>query len=317
MKKILVLGGTGFVGQALCEHLTARFGGAGPRLMVPTRQIQRGRRVQYLPTVDVIPADVGRDEDLRRLVAGSDVVVHLVARLQGSQAEFERTHVDLPRRIAEACRHVGVRRLVHVSALGASAEGPSMYQRSKAAGEAVLAVSTLDVTVFRPSVIFGAQDRFLNLFAGLQGVLPVVPLAGAGSRLQPVWVSDVAEALVKAIERRDTIGKTYELTGPTVYTLADLVRRAGQWSGHPRPVFGLPDALAKLQALAMECLPGEPLISRDNVHSLKVDNVASGTLPGLADLGIAPSALEAVMPPLLARRDSVARLDPWRRTAGR
>lgn len=317
MKKILVLGGTGFIGQSLCEHLTARFGGAGPRLMVPTRQVQRGRRVQYLPTVDVIPADVNQDDDLRRLVAGSDVVVNLIARLQGSKAEFEHTHVELPRRIAEACRHVGVRRLVHVSALGASADGPSTYQRTKAEGEAVLAVSTLDVTVFRPSIVFGAQDRFMNLFAGLQRVLPVMPLAGARSRLQPVWVSDVAEALVRAIERRETIGKTYELAGPTVYTLADLVRRAGQWSGHPRPVFGLPNALGKLQALAMECLPGEPMLSRDNVDSLSVDNVASGQLPGLAELGIAPTALEAVMPPLLARRDSVARLEPWRRTAGR
>ncbi|KQV91545.1 complex I NDUFA9 subunit family protein [Rhizobacter sp. Root1221] len=317
MNKILVLGGTGFIGQSLCEQLVTRFGGAGPRIEVPTRQIQRGRRVQYLPTVDVIAADVNRDEDLRRVVAGSDVVVNLIARLHGSQAEFDRTHVDLPRRLAQACRANGVRRVVHVSALGAAAGAPSMYQRTKAGGEAVLATSGLDVTVLRPAVVFGPLDHFMNLFARLQAVLPVMPLAGASCRLQPVWVTDVADALVAAIERRDTIGQVYELAGPKTYTLAELVRLAGRWSGHERPVFGLPGPLAKLQALAMECLPGEPMISRDNVDSLKTDNVATGRVPGLAALGITPSALESVMPMLLARRDSVARLDTWRRGAGR
>lgn len=317
MNKIVVLGGTGFIGRSLCEQLVTRFGGAGPRIEVPTRQLQRGRSLQHLPTVDVTLSDVNRDEDMRRTVADSDVVVNLIARLHGSASEFQDTHVELPRRLVDACTGAGVRRIVHVSALGAAADGPSMYQRTKAAGEAVLTASGLDVTVMRPSVVFGAHDRFMNLFARLQTVFPVMPLAGASCRLQPVWVCDVAEALAVAVERRETIGRVYELAGPDIYTLADLVRLAGQWSGHPRPVFGLPTALAKLQALVMECLPGEPLISRDNVDSLRVDNVATGTLPGLAELGITPSALEAVMPMLLAHRDSVARLDVWRRGAGR
>jgi len=317
VKKILVLGGTGFVGRSLCDQLVTRFGGAGPRIEVPTRQIQRGRALQPLPTVDVTLADVNRDEDLRRVVADSDVVVNLIARMHGSAAEFEQTHVGLPRRLVEACRLTGVRRVVHVSALGAGADAPSMYQRSKAAGEAVLTASGLDVTLMRPSVVFGADDRFMNLFARLQTVLPVMPLAGASCRLQPVWVRDVADALVLAVERRDTIGRIYELAGPKIYTLAELVRLAGRWSGHPRPVFGLPAPLAKLQARVMECLPGEPMISRDNVDSLKVDNVTSGTVPGLAALGITPAALESVMPMLLARRDGIARLDVWRRGAGR
>ena len=317
MNKILVLGGTGFVGRSLCERLVTRFGGAGPRIEVPTRQIQRGRRLQHLPTVDVTLADVHRDEDLRRVVADSDVVVNLIARLHGSAAEFEQTHVALPRRVVEACRLADVRRIVHVSALGAAADAPSMYQRSKATGEAVFTASGLDVSVMRPSVIFGADDRFMNLFARLQAVLPVIPLAGASCRLQPVWVCDVAEALAVATERRDTIGRIYELAGPEVYELAELVRLAGLWAGHPRPVFGLPMPVARLQALVMECLPGEPMLSRDNVDSLKVDNVASGKLPGLAALGIAASGLASVMPLLLARRDGVARLDAWRRGAGR
>lgn len=317
MKKILVLGGTGFVGQALCEQLVTRFGGSGPRIVVPTRQLQRGRRVQFLPTVDVLQADVNDDAGLDRALAGSDAVVNLIARLHGSEAEFQRTHVELPRRLAAACGRAGVRRVVHVSALGASAEGPSRYQRSKAAGEAVLAQAGLSLTVLRPSVIFGANDQFLNLFARLQGVFPVMPLAGADSRLQPVWVNDVADAIVACLLRHDTAGRTFELAGPTTYSLAELVRLAGRWSGHARPVFGLPAPLARLQALAMEWLPGEPLMSRDNLDSLSVDNVATGTLPGLPELGITPTAMEAVMPLLLARRDSVARLDVWRRTAGR
>ena len=317
MRKVLVLGGTGFLGQAVCEEITGRTGGAGPRLAVPTRQAQRGRRVQYLPTVDVRPGDVNDDAFLRAVVAGSDAVVNLVGRLHGSDAAFQATHVDLPRRVDAACRDTGVRRIVHVSALGASADGPSRYLRSKAAGEAVLAASGRDVTVLRPAVVFGPGDHFIHLFAGLQRWLPVVPLAGAGSRMQPVWVGDVAAAVATALDRRDTIGRTYELAGPRVYTLADLVRCAGRWSGHPRPVFGLPAPLARLQALAMECLPGEPLISRDNVASLSVDTVATGGAPGLPDLGIDATALEAVAPLQLARRDGVARLEPWRRGAGR
>lgn len=317
MDQVLVLGGTGFVGRSVCEVITSRIGGAGTRLMVPTRQLQRARSVQYLPTVDVVLADLSDDTQLRRLVAGSDAVVNLVGRLHGSAEEFDATHVGLPRRLAEACRATGVRRVVHVSALGVSADAPSRYLRSKFAGEAVLRDASLDVTVLRPSVMFGAGDHFMNLFAGLQGWLPVMPLGGADSRMQPVWVEDVAAAIANVLDRRDTAGKTFELAGPQVLTLAELVRRAGAWSGHPRPVFGLPGPLASAQALVMECLPGEPLISRDNLASLRVDNVASGSLPGLADLHVDAAALDAVMPLHLARRDSVARLEPWRRNAGR
>ncbi len=310
---VLILGGSGFVGRALCEQLTRQFG-AGVRITVPTRRLRQAQTVQSLPGVTVVQADVF--QDLPRLVAGHDVVVNLIAILQGSVAAFEHVHVELPRRIAAALHTAGVRRLVHVSALGVSPQAPSRYLRSKAAGEAVLQVAAqtqgLDLTLLRPSLVIGAGDRSVNLFAGLQAVFPVMPLGGAGALMQPVWVQDLARALVAVLQRREAVGQTYEIAGPRALTLGDLVRLAGQVAGHLRPVLALPGPLAALQALAMECLPGEPLLSRDNLASLTVPNVASGTLPGLAALGITPASLEAVLPTYLAPGRGVARLDAWR-----
>jgi len=317
IKHVLVLGGTGFVGRAFCEHWVRRSHGGHGSVTVPTRQIQRGRTVQFLPTVNVVEADVLDDAQLARLVAGHDAVVNLVARLHGSEAEFHRLHVDLPQRLAHACRQTGVKRLVHVSALGAAADAPSRYQRSKAAGEAVLQQAGLDLTLLRPSVIFGENDNFLNLFARLQAVFPVMPLGGANAQLQPVWVDDVAEAIVRALDQPEAIGQTYECTGPRVYTLGELVQCAGQWSGHRRPLLRLPSALAGLQALLMEMLPGEPMLSRDNLASLRVPNVATGQLPGLQALGITAAPLDTVMPTVLSGQDWAARLDVLRRGAGR
>jgi uncharacterized protein YbjT (DUF2867 family) len=233
------------------------------------------------------------------LVAGHDAVVNLVAILHGSEQAFQAVHVDLPERLAQACEAAGVRRLVHVSALGASADGPSLYQRSKAAGESALRAHTLDLTVLRPSVIFGAGDRFLNMFARLQTLLPVMPLAGAGTRFQPVWVQDVAAAVVHALSTPSTIGQTVEAVGPDVFTLAELVHLSGQAVGHARPVVGLPNSLAMLQASFMSLMPGEPLMSADNVRSLSVDNVASPAeagVPTLADWGITTSSVAAILP---------------------
>lgn len=310
---VLVLGGSGFVGRALCEQLTRQFG-AGVRITVPTRRLRHAQSVQPLPGVTVLQADVFND--LPRLVPGHDVVVNLIAILQGSTAAFERVHVELPRRIAAAMTGAGVTRLVHVSALGVSEQAPSRYLRSKAAGEAVLQVAAqtqgLALTLVRPSLVFGAGDASVNLFAQLQGLFPLMPLAGAQAQLQPVWVQDLAAALVQVLLRREAIGETYDVAGPRVLTLGELVRLAGQVAGHPRPVLPLPGPLATLQALAMECLPGEPLLSRDNLASLTVPNVASGQRPGLAELGITPSSLEAVLPTYLAPGMGVARLDAWR-----
>jgi uncharacterized protein YbjT (DUF2867 family) len=254
---------------------------------------------------------------LRRLVKGRDAVINLVAVLHGSEAQFQRVHVELPRKLAQACAENGVRRLVHVSALGVSDAAPSRYLRSKAAGEAVLKAARLDLTNVRPSVIFGEGDRFLNLFAALQAVLPILPLAGAAARFQPVWVEDVAAAIVQCVDDPKTIGLTLECAGPGVHTLAELATLAGHWSGRPCRVLALGAAMARIQALAMECLPGTPLMSRDNLDSMRVPNVASGQLPGLERLGIRASALEAVVPQYMGTAKGTARLDPWRARARR
>jgi uncharacterized protein YbjT (DUF2867 family) len=168
------------------------------------------------------------------------------------------------------------------------------------------------VTLLRPSVMFGAEDKLLNTFAALQAVFPLMPLAGGDAKFQPVWVEDVAEAIVRCLQRPDTIGQTIECTGPDVMTLADLVRAAGRWSGHARPVLPLPLAVGKLQAMMMELLPGEPLMSRDNLESMKVPNVATGKLSGLDSLGITPTALAAIAPGYLGRTDGRTRLDALR-----
>lgn len=298
MSKVLVLGGTGFVGRHVCEKLQR----AGWSVTVPTRRAVNAAAVQHLPRLTVIEADVHDPAALARLLPGHDAVVNLVAILHGSEAAFERTHVELPRKIAAACQASGVRRLVHVSALGVSEDGPAKYQRSKARGEALLRAAGLDLTVLRPSVIFGAGDRFLNLFAQLQAVFPVMPLAGASARFQPVWVEDVASAVVACLRDATTVGHTYDCAGPDVLTLADLVRLAGRHGSRARPVFPLPMALGRLQALMMELAPGEPLMSRDNLDAMRVDNIATGQNPGLAALGITPASVHAIAPGYLGQR---------------
>ncbi|MEY2771931.1 MAG: hypothetical protein RIQ38_2350 [Pseudomonadota bacterium] len=313
-QRILVTGGTGFVGRQVCEQLVR----AGHLVTVPTRRLDRASGIKTFPGLTVREADVHRQDDLLALLPGHDAVVHLVAVLHGNAERFESVHVQLPATLARAMQQCGVRRLVHVSALGADAQGPSMYQRSKARGEALLREAGLDLTVLRPSVIFGAEDRFLNLFARLQALAPIVPLAGGDTRFAPVWVGDVARAVVQALAQPATVGQTYELCGPDVLTLAELVRASGRWAGvrggRGRPVLSLPLALGWPQALLMEWLPGEPIMSRDNLASMRVDNVASGTLPGLAELGITPARLSGIAPGYLGARGPRSRLDRYRAT---
>ncbi len=295
MKKILVLGGTGFVGRHLCQALTR----LQYSVTVPTRDPSRVPAPSSRAGLALVSADVHDERALARLLPGHDAVVNLVAILHGSAFEFERAHVALVKKIVRACTEAGVTRLVHVSALGAGQDAPSIYQRSKAAGEAVIEASPLDWTVLRPSVIFGEGDQFLTLFARLQAALPVMPLAGADTLFQPVWVGDVVEAIVQCLQRGDTGKRVYEACGPERFSLRQLVQLAGRWSGHARPVIGLPSALARLQALLMEMMPGPTLMSRDNLDSMKVNNVASGKLPGLDALGIAPHVLSAIAPAYL------------------
>jgi uncharacterized protein YbjT (DUF2867 family) len=286
---VLVLGGSGFVGRHLLNVLAER----AVKATVASRRRERAKHLFLLPTVDVVEADIFERGTLERLARGKQALINLVGTLHG---DFDRVHAELPKAVVAACRAQGVKRLLHMSALGASASGPSHYLRSKAMGEqAAMAASDLDVTVFRPSVIFGPEDRFLNLFAALARFFPVLPLASPQARFQPVYVGDVAQAMCHALEERDSHGKAYELCGPREYTLRELVELVCRITGRRRMVIGLPDRLAYLQAWMMEKLPGR-LITRDNLRSMQVPNVCAGPFP----FGIEPQALDAVAPLYLA-----------------
>lgn len=311
---VLVLGGSGFIGSHLINQLTAR----GVRVVVPARRRDRAKHLIVFPTVEVVQANIHDDAVLNQLVAGTDAVINLVGILHGTPQQFDRVYAELPRRVVAACARHRVARLLHMSSLGASAQAPSLYLRSRAAGEAVVQGCALDWTIFRPSVVFGAEDRFLNLFAKLAALAPVLPIGGADGKLQPVWVQDVATAFANALDNDVTFRKTYELAGPRVYTLRELVSFAARASGHPRPVIALPDAMARLQARFMELLPGEPLLSRDNLDSMKVDNIASKQpFTPAPELGIGLTPMEPEASLYLAGMHPRTRFSPLRARARR
>ena len=300
-QKLLVLGAYGFIGSHLCKSLCAR----GTEVLAPTRRSAPVPQLDQLPGLERIAADVHDSAQLDALVARSTQVVNLVGILHSAPGrpygrDFARNHVELPRKIVEACERAGGRRLIHLSALGAAHDAPSGYQRSKADGEAAIRAANPGTawTLLRPSVVFGPDDHFLNLFAELARWAPVLPLAGAGTRFQPVYVGDVCRAIVHALDDDSAIGACLELAGPRVYTLVELVRHAAARK-HRRPwIIPLPLPLAWLQALILEQLPG-PLMSRDNLRSLQRDNVASGeALP----FGLIPTSLESLFPAGLAPR---------------
>ena len=307
---ILVLGGSGFLGS----HLVPRLDAAGHTLTVPTRNRERARHLILLPKTDVVQADLHDDAALERLMADKDVVINLVGILHGRLGDandpygpdFRAAHVDLARRVIASAVRRKVSRLIQVSALGVPdqdpATAPSRYLRSKAAAEKLVRESSLQWVVFRPSVIFGPGDSFLSLFAKLQRHAPIVAVPNAEARFQPVYVGDVADAIVRAVDAAGMVGKTFELAGPDVYTLRELIRLAGHYGGHQRRVLNLPASLGHLQALVMEKLPGRTLMSRDNLMSMKVDNVASGPID--PQLGIIPLSVPTIAPSYLAPLDS-------------
>ena len=311
-KRVLILGGTGFVGRHVCEKLTRM----GCSMTVITRRASQAAAIQNLPRVRVLEGDVYNSAFLAQCMAQHDVVINLIAILHGSEAAFDKAHVQLPQVIAKACLASGVKRLIHISALGASLDGPSTYQRSKAQGEALLKQAGLDLTLLQPSVIFGADDKFLNLFAQLQQIAPVVPLAGASTRFQPVWVEDVASAVAHCVMDAKTQGHTYEICGPETWTLKELVQKSGQWAGvkggRGRWVFGIPHTLAWLQAFLMELAPGQPLMSRDNLRSMQVDNVSSGNALSLKELNIQASSVSSIAPGYLGYKGACTKLDGFR-----
>ncbi|HEY8068609.1 MAG TPA: complex I NDUFA9 subunit family protein [Burkholderiales bacterium] len=313
----LVLGGSGFVGRHLVAALAAR----GARVTVPTRRRDRARHLILLPTVEVIETDARDSRTLAKLAAGRDAVINLAGVLHSRPAkgsnrygpDFARAHVELAQAVVTACREAGVKRLLHMSSLGAEPNAPSEYLRSKGVGEdLVLAADDLAATAFRPSVIFGPEDRFLNLFAKLTALFPVLALGSPEARFQPVYVGDVVQAMLASLDNREAIGKRYDLCGPHECTLRELVHYVCNLTGRTRLIVGLPDSLSYLQAWAMEFLPF-PLLTRDNYRSMQVPSVCDCEFP----FGIQPAALEAVAPAWLAHAAPRERYPKLRWRAGR
>jgi NADH dehydrogenase len=310
-QRVLVLGGSGFVGRYVVEQLAA----AGHFVVVLTRRRSRASHLFLLPTVQVVEGDPHDPATLALRARDTTAVINLVGILhEGGRATFERAHVELPRLLAAACRSAGVMRMLHMSALGAATDAPSRYLRSKAEGEAVVTGSGLASTIFRPSVIFGREDTFLNLFAKLARLFPVLPLAAAHARFQPIHVADVAACFVSALDDNETIGERYDLCGPNVYTLEELVRFVADTTGHPRPIAALGPGLSALQARVMELMPGS-LLTRDNLASMRVDSGCEHPFP--ARFGIEPAALEAIAPEYLAPSAQHSRFDLFRAHGGR
>ena len=315
MAKICVLGGSGFIGRHIVEKLVER----GDFVVVPSRRRERAKHLITLPTVDVVQADVHDPARLARLFARCDAVINLVGVLQSRNGapygpDFAQAHVELPKTVIAACRAAEVPRLLHMSALHAAPEGPSQYLRSKADGEAavVAARGDLATTIFRPSVVFGPEDNFLNLFARLQRLLPVIALACPDAKFQPVYVGDVARAFVASLDEDESIGRAYDLVGPSVHRLRELVELAGRLSGHARPIIGLGPRLSYFQAWAMELAPGK-LMSRDNYYSMRIDSVSAAPLP----FGLQATPLEAVAPVYLKGIFPRSRYSVFRYYAGR
>jgi uncharacterized protein YbjT (DUF2867 family) len=316
-KKIVLIGGSGFVGGWIANRLSER----GIQVAIPTRHRDNTKQLILLPTVDMIETDVHDAQALSALLQGADAVINLVGILHDRDSSapygknFAAAHVELPKKILAAMRANGVRRLVHMSALKAAADAPSAYLRSKGEGEALVRAAgpEFDVTVFRPSVIFGPGDAFLNTFACLLRFLPFLPLAGGAARFQPVYVGDVADAFAGCLNDAATFGQTYELCGPKAYTLRELVAYVGQVSDHRRPLIALPAGMAALQARLLGLLPN-PLMSPDNLRSMQVDSVTDGRhdYPGWN-----PQPLEGMAPLYLSTIRPRLRFDSYRHRAGR
>jgi uncharacterized protein YbjT (DUF2867 family) len=313
MKKITVLGGSGFVGSSLVAKLDT----SGYQVTVLTRRREDAKHLILLPKVHVIECDLEDRQKLKQLLEGSHVVINLVGILhESSKSTFEQIHHQLPRRVAQLCSELGISRLIHMSALQASQSAPSAYLRSKAAGESAINEFSkkLDITIFKPSIIFGRGDRFFNMFAVIVKFLPVIFLAKPNAKFQPIWVEDVTSCFVNAISNTASYGKTYEIGGPEIYTLRELVQKVMSILNKPRPIIGLNDKLSYLQGWVMEFLPIK-LMSRDNVRSMRVDNVTNQNKAH--ELGVSLMPLEAVVPEYLVNDTPRAAYNGFRSAAGR
>lgn len=306
VKQLVILGGTGFVGS----HLIPRLVRDGHRIVLLSRNREQHRELGVLPGVSVRSADVYNDDALQKHLVGADAVINLVGILNATgRHTFQRAHVELTRRLLAACAATGVERLHQMSSLKAG-QGLSQYLKTRGEAEALVKASALNWTIYQPSVIFGAGDGLVSRFASLLRGIPALPLARAGSRMAPTWVGDVVEAMARCIDS-DSLGQrqTFELYGPEVLSLGDIVRKIRDAADLRTPVIPLPDSLGRLQAQVAGWLPGKPF-SLDNFLSLRTDSV--GKTDGYSLLGIVPQPFTAWLPALLTGSARQRRLDAAR-----
>jgi NADH dehydrogenase len=313
---ICILGGTGFIGT----RLVARLLNDGHRVTVLTRNREQHRDLRVLPGLVLENCDVYDAAALAERFRGQEVVVNLIGILNErgfGGSGFRRTHTELTRGALQAARSAGVARLLQMSSLGAAVDAPSYYLRSKGEAERLIQSDSgqVDWTIFKPSVIFGPGDSFLNRFAALLGALPLVfPLAKPNAQLQPVFVDDVVEAFVRCLHGGASSRQIYELGGPQRYSLREIVAFVAKITGRRRLIVGLPDAIARLQALVMDFVPGKPF-SSDNYRSLTVDSVCRED--GFARLGIKPQSMNGAARQYLGADEDNARLSRDRAAVGR
>ena len=313
LKEICVLGGSGFVGSAIVAKLDA----AGYVVKVFTRRRDTAKHLFLLPNVQVVECNVLDYQTLNSALKGADAVINLMGILhQGRRLSFNTMHHQLPAQLVKICADLGITRLLHMSSLKAEKSAPSQYLQSKALGEMALAAlkNKVNITIFKPSIIFGRGDAFINLFATLIKLLPVMLLVKPNAKFQPIWVEDVASCFVKSLENTDTYGQTYELAGPKIYTFRELVQQVMNTLNIQRPIIGLSDKLSYAQAFMMELLPIK-LMSRDNIRSMEIDSVSANPFPAI--FGVTPVALEAVMPEYLIDETARGAYDRFRQTAAR
>lgn len=302
--QVCVLGGTGFIGQAIL----GRLGAAGHDVKVLTRNPAQCRDLKVLPSVRFVRADVHDEATLEDQFHDCEVVINLVGILnesglgRGSGAEFRKVHTELPQKCVRAARAAGVRRYLHMSGLKADSQrGPSHYLKSKGLAEDYIrehcAAGSPEYVIFQPSVVFGPGDAFINNFAGILKITPgVLPLACADAKFAPVYVGDVADAFVACLHRRDVAGRTFQLCGPDVITLGDIVRMTAELMGLKRIVLPLPRAVSRVQAAVMDFVPGKPF-STDNFLSATLDSTCD--CDGLAELGLPRASMRSVLPQYL------------------
>lgn len=303
---ITVFGGSGFIGR----HIVRRLAAAGHRVRIPVRDVEAARFLKPMGDVgQVVPvaANIRDDDSVRAAVRDADVVVFSVGVLFSSGRQtFEAVHVEGAERVARAASEFGARRMVHISALGASAKSESRYAQTKAEGENRVEAAFPGASIVRPGVVFGAEDQFFNRFAAIARVSPILPIFGSGvlnagnSLMQPVYVGDVAEAITNVIDSRETAGEIYELGGPRTYSFRAIMELIMRETGRQRLLVPVPFWAMQIPAAVLEILPKPPL-TRDQLILLSVDNVVSGSMPGLKDLGINPHSVEAIVPGYLQR----------------